>query len=96
MKIGVFADAHNNAVALDAVLRTLEDEGCEVLACAGDIIGIGPWPEETVQRLMRIPNLIAVLLLSPVIVKETKKYVNDLDAVDDTPVPVVKTGIRGE
>ena len=60
MKIGVFADVHNNAVALDAVLRTLEDEGCEVLACAGDIIGIGPWPEETVQRLMRIPNLIAV------------------------------------
>lgn len=60
MKIGVFADAHNNAVALDAVLRTLEDEGCEALACAGDIIGIGPWPEETVQRLMRIPNLIAV------------------------------------
>lgn len=42
MKIGVFADVHNNAVALDAVLRTLEDEGCEVLACAGDIIGIGP------------------------------------------------------
>ena len=60
MKIGIFADVHNNAVALDAVLRTLEDEGCEVLACAGDIIGIGPWPEETVQRLMRIPNLIAV------------------------------------
>ena len=48
------------------------------------------------MALMAIPNLIAVLLLSPVIVKETKKYVNDLDAVDDTPVPVVKTGIRGE
>ena len=60
MKIGIFADVHNNAVALEAALRALEDEGCEVLACAGDIIGIGPWPEETVQRLMRIPNLIAV------------------------------------
>ena len=43
--------------------------------------------------LMAIPNLIAVLLLSPVIVKETRKYVNNLDAVDDTPVPVIKTGI---
>ena len=60
MKIGIFADAHNNAVALEAVLRTLEGEKCDILACAGDIIGIGPWPEETVQRLMRIPNLIAV------------------------------------
>ena len=45
------------------------------------------------SALMAIPNLIAVLLLSPVIVKETRKYVNNLDAVDDTPVPVIKTGI---
>ena len=51
---------------------------------------------DILNALMAIPNLIAVLLLSPMIVKETKKYVNDLDAVDDTPVPVVKTGIRGE
>lgn len=35
---------------------------------------------------------IAVLLLSPVIVSETKKYINNLDATDDTPVPVVQTG----
>ena len=42
---------------------------------------------------MAIPNLIAVLLLSPVIVKETKKYINNLDKVDDTQVPVVETGV---
>ena len=47
---------------------------------------------DILNALMAIPNLIAVLLLSPVIVKETKKYVNNLDA-DDTPIPVVKTGI---
>lgn len=49
---------------------------------------------DTLNALMAIPNLIAVLLLSPVIVKETKKYINNLDAVDDTPVPVVQTGKR--
>ena len=48
---------------------------------------------DILNALMAIPNLIAVLLLSPVIVKETKKYANNLDAVDDTPIPVVKTGI---
>ena len=48
---------------------------------------------DILNALMAIPNLIAVLLLSPVIVRETKKYVNNLDAVDDTPVPVVRTGI---
>lgn len=48
---------------------------------------------DILNALMAIPNLIAVLLLSPVIVKETRKYVNNLDGVDDTPVPVIKTGI---
>ena len=48
---------------------------------------------DVLNALMAIPNLIAVLLLSPVIVKETKKYINNLDAVDDTPVPVIKTGV---
>ena len=47
---------------------------------------------DTLNALMAIPNLIAVLLLSPVIVKETRKYINNLDAVDKTQVPVVKTG----
>lgn len=46
---------------------------------------------DTLNALMAIPNLIAVLLLSNMIVKETKKYINDLDAKDDTPVPVVKS-----
>ena len=47
---------------------------------------------DILNALMAIPNLIAVLLLSPIIVKETRKYIHDLDAVDNTPVPVVKTG----
>lgn len=49
---------------------------------------------DILNALMAIPNLIAVLLLSPVIVKETKKYIKNLDAVDDTPIPVIKTGVR--
>ena len=44
---------------------------------------------DTLNALMAIPNLIAVLLLSPVIVRETKKYINNLDAKDDTLVPIV-------
>lgn len=47
---------------------------------------------DILNALMAVPNLIAVLLLSPVIVAETKKYINNLDAKDDTPVPVIKTG----
>lgn len=45
---------------------------------------------DILNALMALPNLIAVLLLSPVIVKETKKYLDDLDAKDDTEIPVIK------
>lgn len=42
---------------------------------------------DILNALMAIPNLIAVLLLSPLIVSETKKYINDLDKKDQEPVP---------
>jgi len=60
MRIGVISDVHNNVVALNAVLKKLHTEGCERIICCGDIIGIGPYPEETVQRIMQIPDIIAV------------------------------------
>lgn len=58
MTIGVISDIHNNLPALDAMLSRME--GCDAIFCCGDIIGIGPHPEETVQRIMRIPDLICV------------------------------------
>ena len=60
VKIGVFSDVHNNLPALEAVLAALQQRGCSMFVSCGDLIGIGPYPEATVQRLMSIPNLIAV------------------------------------
>ena len=51
---------HNNVVALEQVLQRLESENCDYIVCCGDIIGIGSYPEQTVQRMMKIPNLITV------------------------------------
>ena len=45
---------------------------------------------DTFNALMAIPNLLAVLILSPVIVSETKKYINNIDEKDDSKVPVIK------
>lgn len=59
MKFGLITDIHNNLIALENVLSELENT-CDCIICSGDIIGIGPYPEETVQRLMKIKNLIAV------------------------------------
>ena len=44
---------------------------------------------DILNALMSIPNLVAVLLLSGVIVKDTKRFINDLDGWDKTPIPVV-------
>ena len=44
---------------------------------------------DILNALMSIPNLIAVLLLSGVIVKDTKRFINNLDGWDETPVPVI-------
>ena len=44
---------------------------------------------DILNALMAIPNMIAVILLSNVISKETKKYINDLDKWDEADVPIV-------
>ncbi len=44
---------------------------------------------DILNALMAAPNLIAVLLLSPSIAKDTKYYLKHIDEKDDTPLPVV-------
>jgi AGCS family alanine or glycine:cation symporter len=54
---------------------------------------------DIMNALMAIPNLIALLLLSKVLVKETKKYLwshNGLDIEDREEIPLVIKGIKGK
>lgn len=60
MKVGVFTDVHGNLPALSAMLKKFAEADCERIICCGDILGIGPYPEETVQALQKIPGLLAV------------------------------------
>ena len=60
MKYGIITDIHNNVTALRAVLKRLDQMNCGRIICCGDIIGIGPNPEETVQEMIRVPGLISV------------------------------------
>ena len=63
-----------------------------VIAFIGTILSLDlVWDiADALNALMAIPNLIAVLLLSNVIVKETKKYLagNHIDDIDNDPVPL--------
>lgn len=61
------------------------------------IVVIGPvlsldlvWKiSDILNALMAIPNLVAVLLLSGVIAKDTRHFLNNLDKKDDTKIPII-------
>lgn len=54
MKIGLISDVHANLHALDRVLGELADARVDRILCAGDIVGYGPFPNETVDRLAEV------------------------------------------
>lgn len=61
MKIGIISDIHSNIKALNAVLDEFDKIKVDKIICCGDIIGIGPNPEETVQALInRRDKIISV------------------------------------
>lgn len=60
MKLGIITDIHNNLIALKTVVEYFSQQNCGKILCCGDIIGIGPYPEETVQYMRKLPGLITV------------------------------------
>lgn len=44
---------------------------------------------DILNALMAIPNIIAVLFLSNEVAADTKHYLNNLDEIDETPIPIV-------
>lgn len=57
MRTAVLGDAHGNATALDAVLVDLRKRHVDAVWNLGDLVGYGPFPEETVRRLRREATL---------------------------------------
>lgn len=45
---------------------------------------------DTLNALMVVPNVVAILLLSPEIVRETKRWLNNLDGKDDREIPIIQ------
>ncbi len=47
-RIALYSDVHANTLALEAVAAAIAAEGIEERYCLGDLVGIGPRPEEAV------------------------------------------------
>jgi predicted phosphodiesterase len=54
VRYGVIADVHGNMPALEAVLEALGRIGVDAYACAGDLVGYGPEPNECVEVVRRL------------------------------------------
>lgn len=59
-KIIVMTDLHANLPALQATLRSLDQEGYDLLVHTGDAISIGPHPAECLNILLSLPGSIFV------------------------------------
>ena len=60
MRIGIITDVHSNVVALQTMLEYFKSSKVDCICCCGDIIGIGPYPNEIIKEMMKIDNLYCV------------------------------------
>ncbi len=60
--LAVISDIHANIIALDAVLKDIEEQFPEITEffCPGDLAGYGPNPTEVLDRLLSLKKLTAV------------------------------------
>lgn len=59
MKVLILSDIHANRTALEAVLADAQDY--DAVWCLGDLVGYGPDPNECIDRIRSLPNLVCLM-----------------------------------
>jgi putative phosphoesterase len=59
MRIALFSDIHANLPALDACLKSIEQQKPDAIYCLGDLVGYNIWPNEVIDEIRRrgIPTI---------------------------------------
>lgn len=60
-QIAVMTDVHANLPALETALAAIRDLECDSIVHTGDAVGIGPYPRETLERLLAEESLRLVM-----------------------------------
>src|ERR1041384_7800748 len=60
-RIAVITDTHANLPALEAALAAIRELGCQTIFHTGDAVGAGPYPGETLDRLLHTPGVQLVM-----------------------------------
>ncbi|MEZ4511770.1 MAG: metallophosphoesterase family protein [Chloroflexota bacterium] len=61
MKVAIMTDVHANLPALEAALAAIAREGCDQIIHLGDVIGIGPYPSECLERMLNVTQMEFVM-----------------------------------
>ena len=59
MRILIISDIHANLTALEAVISAAGD--VDAVWCLGDLVGYGPDPNQCVERIRHLPNLVCLI-----------------------------------
>jgi putative phosphoesterase len=59
MKIALFSDIHANLPALEACLKSMEEQKPDTIYCLGDLVGYNIWPNEVINEIRKrgIPTI---------------------------------------
>jgi putative phosphoesterase len=59
MIIALFSDIHANLPALDACLKSIEEQKPDAIYCLGDLVGYNVWPNEVINEIRKrgIPTI---------------------------------------
>lgn len=58
MRYAIISDIHSNLEALQAVLKTIEQEKIDKIVCLGDVVGYGPDPNECIELVQQNCEII--------------------------------------
>lgn len=61
MKTLIISDVHANLTALEAVLKDAENHAFQAVWCLGDLVGYGPDPNECIERVRELPELVCLI-----------------------------------
>jgi predicted phosphodiesterase len=87
VRIALISDIHGNEIALQRVLKEIDDEGVDATYCLGDLAPLGPHPRETIDivRSRDIPCVMGnhdEFLLLPDLIRSYPTAPVVIDAVD--------------
>ncbi|HEV8283624.1 MAG TPA: metallophosphoesterase [Chitinophagaceae bacterium] len=59
MRIALFSDIHANLPALEACMKSIEEQKPDAIYCLGDLVGYNIWPNEVINeiRARKIPTI---------------------------------------